>query len=241
MQKLSRKYSNIEYAPGLALYGIDGADGTSGQSGCSLFVCKYDITNPDNSGASQFGTHIKQGLSMTQNEDKPIGRAYINGDVFLFPDGYLYKLTDVQKISVAAGNLTHETFKQYTELVGHVNVSAASDNFSEATGRLVLDTDAYKGFIINMSDVNMETAAGDINAPLTIISSQETGNGRIYFMGLKSIYAGSSDAQLDIYFDTRNNAYVIDSDKDILIDADVRVSASGDTNEYDDYSHVLTQ
>jgi hypothetical protein len=108
---------------------------------------------------------------MTQNEDKPIGRAYINGDVFLFPDGYLYKLTDVQKISVAAGNLTHETFKQYTELVGHVNVSAASDNFSEATGRLVLDTDAYKGFIINMSDVNMETAAGDINAPLTIISS----------------------------------------------------------------------
>ncbi len=61
--------------------------------------------------------------------------------------------TDVQKISVAAGNLTYETFKQYTELVGHVNVSAATDNFSEATGRLVLDTDAYKGFIINMSDV----------------------------------------------------------------------------------------
>jgi phage baseplate assembly protein gpV len=178
---------------------------------------------------------------MTLNEDKPIPRPYINGDVFLFPDGSLYKLTDVSKINVAAGNLTAETFKMYTEFVGRVNVSAAADNFSEATGRLVLDTDAYKGFIINMSDVNMETAARDINAPLTIISSQETGNGRIYFMGLKSIYAGSSDAQLDIYFDTRNNAYVIDSDKDILIDADVRVSASGDTNEYDDYSHVLTQ
>ena len=86
----------------------------------------------------------------------------------------------------------------------------------------------------------MDTAAGDINAPLTIISSKETGNGRIYFMGLKSIYAGSSDAQLDIYFDTRNNAYVIDSDKDILINADVRVNGSGDSNEYDDYSHVLT-
>ena len=240
MQKLSRKYSNIEYAPGLALYGIDGADGTSGQSGCSLFVCKYDITKFDG-GTSEFGTHIKQGLSMTQNDDVPIGRSYINGDVFLFPDGYLYKLTNVSEISVAAGNLTVEAFKQYTELVGHVNVSAAADNFSEATGRLVLDTDAYKGFIINMSDVNMDTAASDINAPLTIISSQETGNGRIYFMGLKSIYAGSSDAQMNIYFDTRNNAYVIDSDKDILIDADVRVSSSGDANEYDDYSHVLTQ
>jgi hypothetical protein len=120
-------------------------------------------------------------------------------------------------------------------------VSAASDNFSEATGRLVLDTDAYKGFIINMSDVNMDAISGNINSPLTIISSQETGNGRIYFIGLKSIYAGRSDAQLDIYFDTRNNAYVIDSDKDILINADVCVSGSGDTNEYDEYSHVLTQ
>ena len=39
MQKFSRKYSNREFAPGLALYGVDGKDGVSGESGRSLFVC----------------------------------------------------------------------------------------------------------------------------------------------------------------------------------------------------------
>ena len=58
-------------------------------------------------------------------------------------------------------------------------------------------------------------------------------------MGLKSIYAGSSDARLNIYYDTANNAYVIDSDKDILIDADVRISSSNDNNIYDEYSKPL--
>lgn len=57
MQKLSKKYSNMQFAPGLALYGIDGADGTSGASGCSLFICQYDITSVE--GTKEFGTHVK--------------------------------------------------------------------------------------------------------------------------------------------------------------------------------------
>ena len=93
---------------------------------------------------------------MTQNESVSIGRAYINGDVFLFPSGYLYKLTDVDAVRVAAGNLTTDQFLSYTEMVGRINVSAASDNFSESTGRLVLDTSEYKGFIINMSSSNID-------------------------------------------------------------------------------------
>lgn len=159
----------------------------------------------------------------------------------MFPSGYLYKLTDVDAVRVAAGNLTTDQFLNYTEMVGRINVSAATDNFSESTGRLVLDTSEYKGFIINMSASNIDDMP-EIQSPLTIISDKETNNGRIYFMGLKSIYAGSSDAQLDIYFDIKNEAYVIESDKEVIVNADLRVSNTEreDINEYDEFSRVLT-
>ena len=33
----SEKYSNSEYAPGIATYGIDGTDGKSGKNGTTVF------------------------------------------------------------------------------------------------------------------------------------------------------------------------------------------------------------
>jgi ATP-dependent DNA helicase RecQ len=56
MEKISRKYSNRDFAPGLALYGIDGKDGVSGESGCSLFVCQYDF-NDDDDDETEHITH----------------------------------------------------------------------------------------------------------------------------------------------------------------------------------------
>ena len=236
MQKFSRKYSNREYAPGLALYGVDGKDGVSGESGRSLFVCQYNID--DNEEAGKFGNAINQGLDMTSNDNSVIGRPYMNGDVFIFSTGYLYRIDDYDAISTLGGQLTAAKFQEYMSVVGVIKITEASEIFSENTNRLVLDTEHYKGFIVNMSSVS-ETDLGTINSPLTVISDNETRDGRIYFMGLKSIYAGSSDARLSIYYDTDNNAYVIDSDKDVLIDADVRISSQGDDNVYDDFSKPL--
>ena len=236
MQKFSRKYSNREYAPGLALYGVDGKDGVSGESGRSLFVCQYNID--DNEGASQFGNAINQSLDMTSNDNSSIGRPYMNGDVFLCSTGYLYRIDDYDAISTLGSQLTATKFQGYMSVVGVINISETSDIFSENTKRLVLDTEHYKCFIINMSSVS-EADLGSIDSPLTVISDNTTSDNRIYFMGLKSIYAGSSDARLSIYYDIDNNAYVIDSDKDILIDADVRISESDDDNVYDEFSKPI--
>ena len=236
MQKISRKYSNKEYAPGLALYGVDGKDGVSGEAGRSLFVCQYDIDS--DYGASEFGNAINQNLDMTANDNSVIGRPYMNGDVFLMTTGYLYRIDNLETISTLGSQLTSSKFKECMTVVGTINISSASEIFSENTNRLVLDTEHYKGFIINMSSVG-DSDLGTINSPFTIISDKQTGDNKIYFLGLKSIYAGSSDAQLNIYYDTANNAYVINSDKDILIDADVRISSSNDINVYDEFSKPL--
>ena len=58
MQKISKKYNNRDYAPGLALYGIDGKDGVSGESGCSVFVCQFDFNTDE--GVQSFSTRVKQ-------------------------------------------------------------------------------------------------------------------------------------------------------------------------------------
>ena len=108
MQKFSRKYSNREYAPGLALYGVDGKDGVSGESGRSLFVCQYNID--DNEEAGKFGNAINQGLDMTSNDNSVIGRPYMNGDVFIFSTGYLYRIDDYDAISTLGGQLTAAKF-----------------------------------------------------------------------------------------------------------------------------------
>ena len=237
MQKISRKYSNRDYAPGLALYGIDGKDGVSGESGCSLFVCQYDFNDADD--VKTFGSKIKQGLSMTGNALTPIGRDYINGDVFLFPSGYLYKIIKLDEILRSAGQLTKTQFMEYMEFVGSIDISSSFDFFEKLSGRLVLNTDSYKGFIINVSEMSA-AALKNINSPFAIVSDQESRAGKINFIGLKSIYAGSNNAQLQIYYDTNNNAYVMEADRDILIDTDLWVSSSDDDNKYDNYSRVMT-
>ena len=128
MQKISRKYSNKEYAPGLALYGVDGKDGISGESGKSLFICQYDIDSDD--GASKFGNAVNQGLDMTSNDNSVIGRPYMNGDVFLVTTGYLYRIDDLETISTLGSQLTSSKFKECMTVVGTINVSSASEIFS---------------------------------------------------------------------------------------------------------------
>ena len=237
MEKISRKYSNRDFAPGLALYGIDGKDGVSGESGCSLFVCQYDFNDDDD--VKIFGTKIKQGLAMTGNGLVPIGRSYINGDVFLFPSGYLYKIINIDEIFRTAGQMTKAEFQEYMEYVGTIDITSSSDIFDKLSGRLVLNTEEYKGFIINVSDMSAD-ALKNISSPFAIVSDQESRAGKINFIGLQSIYSGSNNAQLQIYYDTNNNAYVIESDRDILINTDLWVNSSDDDNKYDDYSKVLT-
>ena len=167
MEKISRKYSNRDFAPGLALYGIDGKDGVSGESGCSLFVCQYDFNDDDD--VKIFGTKIKQGLAMTGNGLVPIGRSYINGDVFLFPSGYLYKIINIDEIFRTAGQMTKAEFQEYMEYVGTIDITSSSDIFDKLSGRLVLNTEEYKGFIINVSDMSAD-ALKNISSPFAIVS-----------------------------------------------------------------------
>ena len=243
---VSQKYNNYQYAPGIALYGVDGKAGVSGTNGTSLFICIYDIQNDEDRG--KFGNAIRHGNTMTTEEPKSIGRNYTVGDSFLFPDGKIYSIRkgsddnigQYLNILISAGdNLTPDEFDECMEYVGRIRIENQNDRFQNQSNRLVLDTDEYKGFVINNSDSD---DIGNIEAPLTIIGSTKTGtNGIEPYLDIKSIQTGMSDAQFRIYYDENNSTYVIDSDRPIRIDADLSVSKSSSSSaSISGYSGIST-
>lgn len=238
---ISQKYYNQEFAPGIATYGIDGKSGTSGKNGTSVFVCQYNITT--NEGLSDFGTAIRQNLVMQKNSTQSVSRNYINGDCFLFPNGNIYKIVDIDRLKTdsISNQLTidNEIMSEYLSLVGQVELSQSAQGFGNNQNRLVLDTTNYKGFIINLAEIESDSL-GDITSPFTIISNDTDSDGRINFINMKSVYAGTTDSELSIFYDSDNGAYHIKSEKPIVVEADLKVEGNV-TENYDGFSSVLTE
>lgn len=237
----SEKYSNSEYAPGIATYGIDGTDGKSGKNGTTVFVSQYST---DGVGLSNFGTAILQNLNMSLNDNNKLNRDYIEGDCFLFSNGTIWKIVDLNglKAAAASNQLTSiEVFSKYMEQVGSIVSSAITDGFTTSIdNRLVLDTTNYKGFIVNIAGLSSEQLKdSNITAPFVIASNDADNDDKIQFINMRSIFSGVDESELNIYYDSNNDAYHISSENPIVIDANLLVS-SDNTEDFDEYSKIIT-
>ena len=223
----SEKYSNSEYAPGIATYGIDGTDGKSGKNGTTVFVSQYST---DEVGLSNFGTAILQNLNMSLNDNNKLNRDYIEGDCFLFSNGTIWKIVDLNglKAAAASNQLTSiEVFSKYMEQVGSIVSSAITDGFTTPIdNRLVLDTTNYKGFIVNIAGLSSDQLKdSNMTAPFVIASNDADNDDKIQFINMRSIFSGVDESELNIYYDSKNDAYHIRSEKPIVIDANLLVSS----------------
>lgn len=63
-------------------------------------------------------------------------------------------------------------------------------------------------------------------------------SGDIHFLDMRAITQQAEDARLKIFYDTNLGAYHIQSDKPLLIDADLKVGRSS-TTDFDEYSSVM--
>lgn len=239
MASVTKKFNNFEYAPGISSYGVNGKDGVSGESGTSLFVCRYDVS--DENGVKMFGQAIVNNLDTSKNENIKLARSYKNGDTFLMQNnGQLYSIRDIDSLKISSVNNQLESeilLNEYLELVGEIDMTSIDTGFKENNGRLVLDTEAYKGFIVNTSNTEIENIQ-NIKSPLTIISTTADNNNDIYFISMNGINQ-QSNTEMKIYYDTDNKCYHIDSDAPIMIDADLKVKYNS-SDDYDGYSRVVT-
>ena len=236
---VSQKTNNYQFAPGISLYGVDGKDGKSGISGTSIFISQYQSNNNDD--INTFISCIRQGRSTALGPAEYIGRSYMSEDSFLFPNGYIYKIIDINQLIQAGDTINTENFDQFFEFVGRIIIDNEDNGFVESNERLVLDTNNYKGFVINVSQMP-DSELSDIKSPMTIISDKISDDETIKFIDLKSIQSGQSDVQFRIQYDTNNKCFIIESDNPILVNSDLEVAYT-DTNSsitYDEYSKVYT-
>lgn len=234
----SQKFSNYEYAPGIATYGIDGVDGKSGKNGTSVFICQYSTSN-----LSDFGTAILQNLNMSLNSTEKLDRDYIEGDCFLFNDGNIWKIEDLNGLKSAAASSqlkTLDDLSKYMTQVGSIILSDSMDGFTQSNNnKLVLDTTNYKGFVVNKANLSTERL-NNIDAPVIIASDDTDNDDKVEFINMKSIFSGVDESEMTIYYDSNNDAYHINSDKPIVIDGNLLVKYDDNVNDFDEYSRVLT-
>lgn len=231
------KHMNSEYAPGISSYGIDGKSGKDGGDGTSVFICIFDIKTSD--GVEKFVDYLLHSYDMTNSLENKIKRDYISGDNFIFPDGTIWRVDDIDdlKNAIAVGQVTTTAkLQEYITQVGAIQGNT-DDGFTTSNSNMYLDNANYKGFVIDTTGTAGQYA---LNSPLSIISN-ESGNDNITrFISMLNIFAGQSATKFDIYFDNNAGAWVLDADKPILLNSDLKVTYSnGLSTDYDEYSKPL--
>lgn len=222
----SVKIHNYEYAPGIATYGVDGKTGERGEDGTTLFYTSYSIG--DKEGLRKFIQAIKTNRLPVYGNDKEIERKYRNGDMFFDSVGDIYTLTDISFV-FGDGAARATSYRKFMKKSGVIKLNDKSSVVTTGQNdRVCLDSN-YNGLDINTD--------GESEYALRVSSAQETGEQHI--MRLQTTYGGDVSSHLDFYYDSNLRAYHIESDKPILIDADLKVSDNASGN-IDGYSSVQT-
>lgn len=227
-QLISQKIHNYNYAPGIATYGVDGKTGDTGVSGNNIFYTNLNIKNVEDFNTIK--ERIKEKQLPLKNAQIQITRGYINGDYFFDNNGIIWKLKNKDEFG--------DTYVSNFSVVGTINITD-DDYVTYSDDRLIINSSTYNGFdIVSSNDVSANI---NKNAALNIVSDSIDENNRVQLLQLNSINTNSiEDGTTQIYYDNDDNAFHLNSNVPIVIDADVKINNDAVNKEYDNYSTVLT-
>ena len=227
--KISQRFHNDTYAPGIATYGIQGKDGEQGTPGTSLFFSEYSLPGE----YIDFVRKITSRMLPVKNQQIQLKRKFVNGDQFVDPTGKVYLLMDINQLIRDINNGTNQTWSnEKLKYIGKFNSTNNSDIFNDTNNSGTLR--AHK-FII--SDDN-KTATG--SGLLTVSHINKDTDNDINFINLESLYSGQHDMNLDIKFSKKYNGFMISSKYPIYLKANVYTKFNNTNNTNNDYSPVYT-
>lgn len=233
---VSQKFNNYNYAPGIATYGIDGKTGASGLDGNNIYFTDFNIKQNDELRA--LTDQIVQSYMPIKGSTVKNTRQYQNGDLFFDQHGIIYKLNDIDTLIEEKEHI--QSWITYFSIAGQIGIADTSDNFLTKNGRLVLNSSDYTGFDI-FSGTTYNPTYIDSTAVVNIVSNVVDENDNIEMVKMQSIDdVDIEDGKLKVYYKTTNNAYYLDSNSPIVINADIKVNNINAIPEFDDYSTVLT-
>lgn len=129
-------------------------------------------------------------------------------------------------------------YNLYFDIVGKIKIK--DDDYVTYSGdRLIINSSTYNGF-------DIVSAAGltnniNTNAVMNIISNTVDENNRVQLLQLNSVDSNSlEDGTSLVYYDAGDNAFHLESNIPIVIDADLKINNDNISKEYDNYSSILT-
>lgn len=230
--KVSQRFHNDTYAPGIATYGIDGKTGEQGESGNSVFFSEYTIT--DKSDFKQLVQKITSRKIPSKLQDIVLDRNYINGDSFICNDGKVYMLKDVNQMikDVDNGDYLKTDDSNYFTQIGIIDPSLCEPFKTLQDKSVRIDK-------LNIVEDN-NSINKDSDGLLNIIRNGNNVIGDLDFISMQALCGSNPDVNLDIKYDTTNKAYVLSSKYPIIIDANLYVNQDNETKQLSKYSPVLT-
>ena len=235
---LTQKINNNEYAPGIATYGINGQKGDQGQSGTSVFFTNYDVQLSDD--FLSFVGRIQSNMLPLKNKSEKLERKYIEGDYFFDLLGNFYQLQNIDSLlSLSEDQIQQSYFHNYLVLKGRTNTNTNEFFVKNMKGRLMMNS-SCNGVDITINDRDNFSADTDTDAALRILSDNADDNGKVLFIELDTLYGDSNIAKMELYYDNNLKAFHFSSDQPILFDSPIKVSSASQTQDFDEYSSVIT-
>lgn len=184
------------YAPGIATYGTKGAVGAKGNSGYSIYFIPYNLDR-DEDKKDTIDNYISKNRSFSNNYLNTDGiylsdRTYQFGDIFLTPDGKVYKYYE------------HKNIISLYE-IGNMSKSDI-DFFRIIENSEMIQLEDDKQLVIkDSSDVSINSNS---LALLNIYSSNNKPYISLYNNVNNALLTVSSDVSNNVKFDTNNNIYI---------------------------------
>lgn len=222
---ITRKTYNYDYAPGLATYGLQGLDGSTGKHANNLFYTNFNL----NEGATEaFVYQLNNQYVPIKGSTTKTDREYQSGDYFFTTDGRIYELEfypDNPSVSVV-GRI-------------HIDAQTVSQMLHYRDSRLQVNTSTYDGFDITLTDSSVSI---NKNAAMNITSDRADEDNNINFIQMSAIDINNlTNGDLRIFYNTTDQAYHIESVYPIVIDSsNIKVSNDSPSADVDSYSEIVT-
>ena len=223
--------NNYKYAPGLPTYGLPGMTGKPGTDGNNIYYTNVILSETTATGEVYKSENLSIIIDLMDNGKYPrtdtvqiLNRKIIDGDLFLTPDGKLYKFN--------ADN------SDITFLIRLKNWSQQSQFIDNS----VLEWKVPSNWdISNITD----TSAERLSQEFTLLNIKNESNVKVnenQFIKLTAINQGNVDS-LKTYFDNEINAFHMNADTPIVVGSDVYVKYTDDKviKRSENYSQVLTE
>lgn len=242
MELLSNKIRNYQYAPGIATYGIDGAEGQKGANGNSIFYTDYNFTT-NHDDLIEIVEKIRNNKLLLKNKNDNLSRNYIEGDYILTSQAELYKIIDYDEYNnnysltkSTKESLDYSLFFQY---IGEINFKNSDTSNFEWTdnGRIYLKD--FSQIVVTNNDSFLNDSSLTGNSIFNIIYNNASST-TTDFLSLITQYEDSGNHELKFYFDTNDKSFHIESEDPIILNSKV-ISINSDNSieeTFDNYSPI---